>query len=214
MEIEVCTEGMVSFTIDEYIVFANISFDTDAENPLEEGYGGMGRIYSLSCRHNNYISPARFRKFLRDNKYAVVLSYYEHGLCRWFVRDGSSGGMSPYDFRWDGVLSAGVWIADKDCMREIRRTPMESRREKALSIAAGACEAYTAWCSGEVYCWDFEIYLDRFPYNELRDYRFEDPRVTDGCCGYYTEKEARADMNIALNNELKSLGITERVALL
>lgn len=107
---------------DGRMVIGYLIHDDDCSNPLED-CDGMGHIHSFSRRHMNNISPDDVPG-MKHSEYAVPLSYFEHGLCKWGVA-GSMSGMP--DFQWDGVGFAGVWLPDKYCIDEIkRRAPVYS----------------------------------------------------------------------------------------
>ncbi len=57
--------------------------DPDASNPLDD-WSEMGTILSLNRRHVNF-DPAGVESAIENNRDAVPLAYYEHGLCLWTV---------------------------------------------------------------------------------------------------------------------------------
>lgn len=144
------------------------------ENPLDWSDWEM---HSFSRRHSNFRSPDKFglipvsaskagtsRIGLRrklDTGTAFVLSYYEHGLCSWFLQGHGEPGT---ECRWDGALVAGIMIWNgkaKDCGKNF-----EERQKHAISVT----QTYTDWCNGDVY--GFKIFDD------------EDNEV-DSCWGFY-----------------------------
>lgn len=100
---------------DGRMVIGYLMHDEDCANPLED-CDGMGHIHSFSRRHRNNISPDEVSG-MKYGEYAVPLSYFEHGLCKW----GVAGSMSNMpDFCWDGVGYAGAWVPDKHCVEHIK----------------------------------------------------------------------------------------------
>lgn len=84
-----------------------------------------------------------------DCNTAFILSYYEHGLCDWFLK---GHGLPGSDCRWDGTRIAGVlrWNGKaKDCGKTLED------REKH---AKGFIESYTQWCNGDI--WGYRILND------------------------------------------------------
>ena len=81
------------------IAFARVGHDEIAENPCDD-QDGIGHIYSLGPSGMPTAIPAWSRRNA-ENPDCVLLSYFEHGLCRWGVR-GTMAAMP--DFRWDGGL--------------------------------------------------------------------------------------------------------------
>lgn len=109
---------------DGRMVIGYLMQDSDCANPLED-CDGMGDIHSFSSRHRNSINQSECNSLIDDHKImAVMLSYFEHGQCKWGVA-GSMSGMP--DFCWDGVQYAGLWTPDKCCIDEIlHRAPVYS----------------------------------------------------------------------------------------
>ncbi len=107
---------------DGRMVIGYLMHDSDCANPLED-CDGMGDIHSFGRRHRNSVSPDEISG-MKYGEYAVPLSYFEHGLCKW----GVAGTMSNMpDFCWDGVGYAGAWVPDSCCVDEIkRRAPVYS----------------------------------------------------------------------------------------
>lgn len=100
--------------------------DEDCASPVQTKEGqerehnyepdGMGHIRSFSSRHSNNMPVEDGQAIIESDKDAVLLSYFEHGLCRW----GVAGTMSNMpDFRWDGTRFAGVWWPDDSCREHI-----------------------------------------------------------------------------------------------
>lgn len=166
------------------IIVAYLVQDDDCANPLEE-QDGIGSIRSLSNRHRNHISQDEALEILENDKDAVPLSYFEHGLCQWGVQ-GSMRGMP--DFRWDGVDFAGIWIPDA-CVRESYTGQDGKTREQWMfEQAASACEQYTSWCNGDCY----GVCVDVF--NKDGD------KVSDDACWGYVGREWAEQSR---NDELK-----------
>ena len=89
------------------IIFLEIDYDSDVENPIEDC---CGTIYSLSAEHNQHITLNEYFKLVK-NPLNVSLYYLEHGQCKWGV-GGTMNNMS--DFGWDGVKEAGVFCPTKE----------------------------------------------------------------------------------------------------
>lgn len=68
---------------DGRMVIGYLMHDDDCANPLED-CDGMGHIHSFGRRHRNNISPDDVPG-MKHSEYAVPLSYFEHGLCKWGV---------------------------------------------------------------------------------------------------------------------------------
>jgi hypothetical protein len=185
------------------IVFVEIYHDQDAQNPLED-CDGMGRIISLNRRHNNFDSD-KVEAILEDpteSKYAVRLSYFEHGNCLWDVQEGERISCCP-DMRWDGTRFAGIWIPDS-CLREMAdEIKDESERDKKLrQWAAQACVAYTEWCNGN--CYGYMVHA----YKPLKNKQKEVSRSLsvyeemgeqleeDSCCGFIGDMDGMIKENI------------------
>jgi hypothetical protein len=79
-----------------------------------------------------------------ENGLAFWLSYFEHGQCMWFLKDGPVPG--GVEFRWDGTRYAGLLVWDNP-ENEIGAKTREDRAKDA----AGFLEDYTSWANGEGY---------------------------------------------------------------
>jgi hypothetical protein len=176
---------------DKLIAFARIAYDECPPNPCED-WDGFGTFYLLGKCHSNF--DEQCLKLLED-KDAVGLSYYEHGDCMWFVADSSVP--AGVEFQWDGVRLAGVWEPD-DIIKQTAddkklKTGTDERRQWMVDQAVDACEVYTWWCNGEVYSYDIRVYNKRqtedgATYDELNDYRHDEPVHEDSCSGYYGQE--------------------------
>jgi hypothetical protein len=120
------------------------------EDPTSEG--GYA-VYSFNRKHRSFKSPDEVGLGPRDDAgnvtvededlkakfeagLAYILSYSEHGLCRWSIGEGVSD--------WDSTAVAGVMVLDSDY---IEHMDAAERRARAELLA----EEYTAWSNGEVY---------------------------------------------------------------
>ena len=176
------------------IAFLWVGHDEHASNPLTD-CDAMGSIWSFGRRHSNFKNPDEIFKdpsaptespFLRDYRDSVLLSYFEHGNCIWGVRGTLSD--TP-DFRWDGVSIAGIWTPDECLRKELKTVKPQDRYAKLREWASQACEAYTAWCNGEVYAYGVRGYelrkdQDGTPWEESTDYRRSEALVEESCCGF------------------------------
>jgi hypothetical protein len=147
-----------------------LSYDPDPQDPLEFGYW---KHISFSTRHNNYEDPYKhLREDVPEAKEiglrrkldvgtAFLLSYYEHGLCKWSLK-----GEGP-QCRFDTAQTAGLLMYlgnPKD---------MPKTYEARAKIARIVLEAYTNWCNGQVY--GFTLY--------------DGEEEIDSCYGYYDTAE-------------------------
>jgi hypothetical protein len=125
--------------------------DEDAPSPLED-WRGLGTILSLSHRHGNYHSGS-VDDLLENSPDAVLLSYYEHGLCLWAV-----AGELPTHLRcpFDSVGIAGFWLPDAETLASAQNYGGFTRRMFMRKRARVACDEYTQWCNGEVYGYEVE----------------------------------------------------------
>ncbi len=156
----------------------DVDYDQFAENPLSDDCY-LGSIYSFSTKHTNFRDVT-----IEDNEPtsdAVLLSYFEHGTCKWFVADGAIP--AGVEFQWDGVRHAGFWEPNADILEEMKALKGTKRAEAMKQRATEACEAFTAWASGEVY--EVRIY-------EVKtcDMGHEHDELIDSCSGFYSIEEA------------------------
>lgn len=179
--------------IGDFIIFKEIVHDACADNPLEN-CDCMGRIFSFNSRHVNSIDREQLDAYREEyGEDLVLLSYFEHGLCKWGVQ-GSMGNVP--DFQWDGVGMAGIWVPDEGLLEEAKECPKNSdeRKNKMVEWAKGACEEYTRWCNGEVYGVVVRAYKARRRNGHLldrqEDYRNDTPVFDESCWGYYGEEYA------------------------
>jgi hypothetical protein len=129
-----------------------IFHDPDAENPCDEE--SQWRLYSFSNRHLSYRDPydffpdgkasPEFQSKL-DEGFAWILSYFEHGQCRWMLSDEPKD-MLAGDWRWDGVDVAGVLVWEHPLDELGPRTKQDRRADAAEFV-----DIYTSWCNGETY---------------------------------------------------------------
>lgn len=192
--------------VGKHIVFKQIVHDDCPGNPLEES-DAMGSIFSFSTRHNNYADRDKREELYEEyDKDIVFLSYFEHGNCKWGVK-GSMSNMP--DFRWDGVSAAGMWVPDKYLRIEAKNMQGEERRKKMEEWAGQACEVYTQWCNGEVYGVIVKAYKTKRHesgevYDDLHDYRYDEPVFDESVFGLYGYAYAKETLNDEFMNWVKN----------
>lgn len=205
---------------EKLIAFVSFHYDHDPVNPCED-WDGFGEIRSLSLKHINNISIEEVEELIEntaDGKEQIIpLSYFEHGNCKWGVKGTMS---SMPDFRWDGVNFAGIWIPDKECIASVDIWEKEAkekgeefnRNEKFCEMAIGACKTYTAYCNGEVYGYQIELYRLQFdddlePIEDHSDYEELDILWEDSCWGFYGDdiEYMKENINDNLNAHLDSM---------
>jgi len=148
--------------------------DSDAPNPLED-WSEMGTILSLNRSQVNF-DPAGVESAIENNRDAVPLSYYEHGLCLWSVAgELPAGARCPFD----SVDCAGVWLPDAQTMQAARNYGGRTRRLFMRKRARQACEVYAQWCNGEVYGYEIERIAACLQCGH------EQARVIESCWGFY-----------------------------
>jgi hypothetical protein len=117
-------------------ITVGLHHDQFPENPTE--YSDW-RVVSLCRRHTSFGEIEDNDELQRqvNEGTAFLLSYFEHGLCRWSL--SGEGPQCP----WDSVHFAGVlyWEGEEK--------PTE---EQARSFI----ETYTEWCNGSVYGYTIE----------------------------------------------------------
>ena len=129
-----------------------IDYDPDVERP-DCGYQGWMPV-SFGRRHSNFEHPDNFCLNKRVNLglrrkvqvgLAFWLSYYEQGLCAWFLR-----GEGP-QCRWDSVYVAGIliWTGKPS---DLGAKTYEDRMQDARNFL----EEYTDWCNGNCYWFSLE----------------------------------------------------------
>ncbi len=120
-----------------------VEYDHDIDCPCEDG-DGRWQVYSFNSRHSRFKHPNEFdnAKIKRKLKagLAFMLSYYEHGLCRWSLQ--GEGSTCP----WDSVGTAGIMVWEEPA-RNLGAKTYEERAKDARR----AIEEYTEWCNGECY---------------------------------------------------------------
>lgn len=182
------------------IIFWEIEPDEDAPNPCKD-FDAEGEIISCNPRHISH-DRNRIEEALEDpDSDAVPLSYFEHGLCRWMVRDASRHSIP--DWQWDGTDFAGIWLPDKCLLDEAEGLTGQERRAKMTEWAAQACKIYTQYCNGDVYGYTVKAYAkkadDDHTYEEPEDYEDEECLHEDSCCGCfgldYTSEEVQSVIN-------------------
>lgn len=167
-----------------------VTNDEFTENPLEsDDY--LGEIWGLSNKHSNFLAKnkiilpegselpdsyeecvALVRKQYPD---AVALSYSEHGNCMWTTSQLQS------DF--DSVKHAGFWLPNDNILDDLKELTGTKRTLAMLERAKQACEAYTAWCNGDVYA----VHIYELKTCNLGEQHEES---IDSCGGFYDYDEA------------------------
>ena len=173
----------------------NIGIDYDPQDPTEFGEGW--KVVSFGNRHTNYEDPYNYTddsgerwKIGLRNKFkagtAFVLSYFEHGLCRWMLA-GSDRGLMAGDWRWDGVDVAGLLIWEGK-PTDLGKNYTE-REERARSFI----DTYTDYCNGNVWCYAVED---------------EHGEHLDSCCGYFGD-DVKSGVTEYLEYYMKQCGLTK-----
>lgn len=154
-----------------------IDYDQDMECPADQDC--QWKLYSFNRRHGSFKHPTELGlgslgkdglprvtdKALRaklKSGLAFWLSYFEHGQCVWFLKDGPVP--LGVEFQWDGVRVAGLLVWEHP-ENELGGKTVEERAKDA----AGFLKSYTSWANGEGYCYCIED---------------EDGKVVDSCCGF------------------------------
>lgn len=155
--------------------------DGDVECPADNDC--TWKLYSFCTRHASFKHPSELglgeldrstgepklvgadgRKLKRKLEVGLahILSYYEHGNCVWFRKNGDIPG--GVEFQWDGTRIAGLLVWEHPA-REIGGKTFDARAKDA----DGFLREYTTWCNGEglYFC--------------IKD---EDGEVIDSCGGY------------------------------
>jgi len=181
-----------------------VAHDDMCESPME--YDTVFKMHSFSTRHINFTDPdvllacqyeypegheyegfacdemptAHGEGRIEDHEWegpeGFLLSYFEHGLCRWGLA-GTMSGMP--DFRWDGVAIAGFLevIAEGDTLTWWNGLEDERKEE----LAASMMEIYTEWVNGENYGYK----LEKVTKHECdQGFYHEDVEDLDSCWGF------------------------------
>lgn len=123
-----------------------VTYDHDSEhlNPNEDDCP-LFKLHSFNQRHNSFAHPDDLQRLYGNDGIAFVLSYYEHGLGRWYRNGDGSDAFNMDPGGWDTVSVAGVLtIEDREWWDE--QTP--ERRQEA---ADAWLTYYTDWMNGNVY---------------------------------------------------------------
>jgi hypothetical protein len=138
------------------IVKVTVENDEYASSPCEEdGW----KLYSFNTRHIEFRDPRTFINKHRPSipnigllrklgvGTAFVLSYEEHGLCRWAL----SGEVQPCQFDTTTVAGLLIWEQPLD---DLGPKTYKERQEDARNFL----DNYTDWCNGENYnvCVEYE----------------------------------------------------------
>ena len=156
-----------------------VTYDDYAENPTD--YGGFD-VVSFNRRHIAYKHPDEvgltdpmcigLRRKLATGT-AFLLSYYEHGACRWSL--AGSGPSCP----WDSVDVAGVLYLDRDVWQGKTYAEREDYARQVL-------RTYTDWCNG----WVHALTLVDGDGEEIESFRgVFNSDVEDTCAGEFPGAE-------------------------
>ena len=144
-------------------------------------------MLGLGDLQSDGLPQVRDRK-LRDklkNGLAHFLSYFEHGDCLWFRKDGTTPG--GVEFQWDGVRLAGLLVW------EHRATAMGAKTfEERAKDADGFLKEYTDWANGHGYRYSIET---------------PSGKVLDSCGGFLGDPDDMLD-NIAAEIFNRSFTVT------
>jgi len=182
-----------------------LMYDHGAESPAD--FDGTWTLHSFNRRHKSYAGPDQFfpdgkptiglRRKL-DVGLAFVLSYFEHGPCRW-----SRHGTGP-QCQWDNVDVAGVLIWEH-APKDMGAKSYADRAKDADQFL----DTYTAWANGEVYGYAVsEVVTLPCGHTETRD--------LDSCFGYFgndleymaslIRESINGDLEIEFRGEARDLG--------
>lgn len=200
--------------VDDAIFFVTVDYDDSPEDPTKD-MDGVGDIYSFNQRDRSFNREA-IEEALKNPDH-VMLSYFEHGQCRW---DVAGGGLEHTpDFEWDGSANAGVWVPDNAIVESVKMLDLEGEaRSKWIVLQAqSACELFTDYCNGQVFYYSIKafrtLYAPELAANPekhsavldlLSDYRHSKPLYEDACGGYYGysdfETEFKSVSEFAVNH--------------
>lgn len=144
----------------------------DASQDSPNDWEGGWKLYSFGKNHRNYKNPEELgishshrdgrctiSKALRkqlDERKAFIVSYYEHGNCRWAL---------PADApkcRFDTVPMAGLLINRPEGIKN---------HTEAENSAKAFLRTYTQWCNGDIWWYGWES--------------AGDDNAGDSCGGFY-----------------------------
>ena len=97
-----------------------IIIDQNCPDPMKD-YDSEGKFYSFNSRHVNSVNQEEAERIMKEEKYWIPLSYFEHGNCLWDVQGGPRIGSCP-DMQWDGCRFAGLWVPCKYALDNIHCT--------------------------------------------------------------------------------------------
>ena len=187
------------------IAFIELRPDCDAENPFSYG---DGMLVSLNRNHSNFDLEMFYTR--KSDKDCVVLSYYEHGNCLWFVQGEAPAGANC---AFDTAQTAGLWIPDRYTLPELERvskTKTKRRRARALELARNACAVYTAWCNGEVFSYAVRVYPAVFDKDgqlvtdeDEPCYYDTDPLIDESCGGFFAPNHDDPHLLACINQHLE-----------
>lgn len=199
--VHVAGDGLIGF------VLVSVDDDQGDLNPCSGNYG-ESRVVSLCTRHASFDKEAFDAN--HKNPDCVLLGYFEHGSCIWYVSP-VAGGHIPVgcDCPFDNVRVAGLWMPGDWQREELAKIrDRNKRRSRALAMASSDAEAYTAWNNGEVYYVAVDIYKacyddeDGSLVTDWREYESEDPLYTESCGGILAYGSAGNDHMLDMVNSM------------
>lgn len=146
-------------------LIVHLDYDPDCDCPADSDCAW--KLYSFNPRHSSYKHPQDLelgRQAVKDGPPQVLnpglrkklqvglahfLSYYEHGDCLWFRKDG----LVPFgaDCPWDCAGLAGLLVWEHPA-KEMGAKSFQDRAKDA----DGFLKSYTAWANGEAYWYSVE----------------------------------------------------------
>lgn len=163
----------------------------------------------MSCGYCEFQTPTDKKpEWWEDFHDRIPLGYFEHGNCIWHVTGEIPLGTEG-DYRWDGTRFAGFWEPDDSLLDLADQEGLElgshERRKKMEQWAREACETYTNWCNGWVFCYAVIAYTAKLPYDRLIDYRHDAEEFHDACCGFYDWDHFKGEVEDAWKRAVKHL---------
>jgi hypothetical protein len=162
------------------VLTVRLEHDSDTECPIGESGDVKEKIVSFGRNHVNHDDYEKYFEYTSEGwapkiglrrqlatGTAFLLSYYEHGLCKW-----SLSGEGP-QCRWDSVGMAGIYWLPSDVPKDRRET-----------YARGAMEEYTNWCNGNCYGYMIEATTYTTIEKDGKEYTNEETEDVDSCWGF------------------------------